>query len=532
MAQDARPPGRMDVERMVIHTEKPDPPLLCCMLPKTTVTGQLFLQNDRSPAGRPDPTHMMHRLNIALTALACMFCTTFAQAQSVPPGFTRTTLPSVSSATCMTVLPDGRYLIANQTGQVRVWKNGTVLATPAHTIPVVTSSEAGLIGMTIDPDFASNGYVYIHATVQAGTGGVAKVFRFTMPAGSDVSELNSQIELLECGPSSGIHNGGALHFGVDGHLYIAIGDRANRENAQNLTTFSGKILRIHPDGSIPTDNPFYSSASDNFRAIWCRGLRNPFTFAFHPRTGRMLINDVGSQSEEVNEGRPGRNFGWPQTEGFFNPNVFLNFTNPILALTGNAEPAGITGRTVIGAAFYHASTPQFPESYRDGYFFGSFNAGTVRWMHPTAHATTAFASGFSNIVDLDVDRDGSLLVLTRNNGLFRIAYTNPVGACCTGDTCTQTLVDACAALGGRFFGVAVPCPPTGASCCPADLNTDTRIDLLDLLDFLTDWSQTLGTSVPTGGPQDYFPDGASDVRDLLEFISDWSGSLGQACPLN
>jgi glucose/arabinose dehydrogenase len=81
-----------------------------------------------------------------------------------------------------------------------------------------------------------------------------------------------------------------MHFGPDGKLYIAVGENANGANAQSFSNLLGKMLRINPDGTIPTDNPFFSTATGNNRAIWALGLRNPFTFAFQPGTGRMFIN--------------------------------------------------------------------------------------------------------------------------------------------------------------------------------------------------------------------------------------------------
>ena len=112
------------------------------------------------------------------------------------------------------------------------------------------------------------------------------------------------------------HNGGALAFGPDEKLYIAVGENAVASNAQSLGNRLGKILRLNKDGSIPSDNPFFSTASGVNRAIWALGLRNPFTFAFNASGTSMFINDVGQGTwEEINEGRAGANYGWPTTEG-------------------------------------------------------------------------------------------------------------------------------------------------------------------------------------------------------------------------
>ena len=148
-----------------------------------------------------------------------------------------------------------------------------------------------------------------------------RVSRFT--ARGDVAVPGSEVVLLRGddqrklgGNVSAGHQGGAFHFGRDGKLYIAIGEQTAREPAQRLDTFQGKLLRINPDGTIPEDNPFFKKAKGKYRAIWALGLRNPFTFAVQPGTGRIFINDVGdTRWEEVDEGFAGANYGWPESEG-------------------------------------------------------------------------------------------------------------------------------------------------------------------------------------------------------------------------
>ena len=143
-----------------------------------------------------------------------------------------------------------------------------------------------------------------------------RISRFT--ANGDVAVAGSEVVILDLDNLSGAtnHNGGALHFGPDGKLYAAVGENANGANAQSLTNLFGKMLRLNPDGTIPTDNPFFSTATGKNRAIWALGLRNPFTFAFNPAGSRMFINDVGQNTwEEINDGIAGANYGWPTTEG-------------------------------------------------------------------------------------------------------------------------------------------------------------------------------------------------------------------------
>ncbi|MGB2693845.1 MAG: PQQ-dependent sugar dehydrogenase, partial [Dehalococcoidia bacterium] len=238
-------------------------------------------------------------------------------APTLPFGFVDTVIDNgLSDPTAMELAPDGRIFVAEQDGALRVIKNGSLLTAPFVTVTVSSSGERGLLGVTVDPNFASNHFLYIYYTATSPTTH-NRVSRFT--ANGDVAVPGSEQVILDLNTLTGdaSHNGGAIHFGVDGKLYIAVGDNGSGSNAQSMATLKGKMLRINADGSIPTDNPFYDTASGVNRAIWTLGLRNPFTFSVQPGMGRIFINDVGATSfEEINEGVAGSNFGWPATEGY------------------------------------------------------------------------------------------------------------------------------------------------------------------------------------------------------------------------
>ena len=151
------------------------------------------------------------------------------------------------------------------------------------------------------------------------------------------------------------HNGGAIHFGPDGKLYVGVGENANALNAQTLNNRLGKILRINADGTIPSDNPttfsgIAGSSSGANRAIWAVGLRNPYTFAFQPGTGRMFINDVGQDTwEEINDGIAGSNYGWSICEGACSP-PNTHFRDPLFQYGHSGDP-NTTGCAIVGGAF-------------------------------------------------------------------------------------------------------------------------------------------------------------------------------------
>jgi len=339
----------------------------------------------------------------------------------VPESFSNTqVVDGLQNPTAMAFAPDGRLFVCLQGGDVRVIKDGTLLPSPFTTVNVDSAGERGLLGIAFDPNFTTNGYLYVYYTATSPTTH-NRVSRFT--ANGDTAVPGSEVVIAELDTLSAAsnHNGGALHFGPDRKLYVAVGDNANGANAQTLGNRFGKVLRLNADGSIPTDNPFYLSAQASNRAIWTLGLRNPFTFAFHPDSGRMLINDVGEVSfEEVNEGVVAANYGWPESEGSTaNP----NHKSPLYAY-GHGSGA-FTGCAITGGAFYVPAAGQFPDEYVGKYFFADYCGGWINTLDVTGDSgVRTFASGLAFPVDLKVGPDGSLYYLARGTGsVGKISYT-------------------------------------------------------------------------------------------------------------
>lgn len=335
----------------------------------------------------------------------------------------------------MAFAPDGRLFVCQQNGQLRVIKNGVLLATPFLSVSVDTTGERGLLGVAFDPDFANNGFVYIYYTV-ATSPRHNRVSRFK--ANVDVTEANSETLIfhLDDLTSATIHNGGAMHFGSDGKLYIAVGDNALGANAQSLDSLSGKILRINADGSIPADNPFFTTALGDRRAVWALGLRNPFTFDIRPGTSHLFINDVGEDSwEEINDGAAGANYGWPASEG---PTTNPAFHAPLFTYAHGA--GALTGCAITGGAFYNPSVAQFPSSFVGKYFFADFCSGWIRTFDPSTNSSADFASGISLPVDLKVGPDGSLFYLARGGDrVFQIIFTGTSAPSITTQPVSQTV---------------------------------------------------------------------------------------------
>lgn len=341
---------------------------------------------------------------------------------TVPGGFEDVPIATgIAAPTAMAVAPDGRIFVTQQGGAVRVIKDGSLLPTPFLQTAVSSEGERGLLGVAFDPAFATNKFVYVYYTT-ATSPIHNRVSRFV--ANGDVVQPGSETVLLELDnlTSARNHNGGAIHFGNDGKLYVATGDNADGANSQNLGNLLGKILRINPTPGnvVPQDNPFVGTPGARGE-IWALGLRNPFTFSVQRGTDRIFVNDVGQVTwEEINHLQRGGNYGWPAEEG---PSTDPRFISPVFAYqhdTGTPQ-----GRAITGGAFYDATANQFPDSLAGDYFFADFGAGFV-WSYDVAtDAARPFATGLERPVDLKVSPNGDLLYLERGTGSVKaIRYVN------------------------------------------------------------------------------------------------------------
>jgi glucose/arabinose dehydrogenase len=338
-------------------------------------------------------------------------------AVTLPSGFTQSQVVSgLTDPTDMEFAPDGRLFVAEQAGRVRIVKpDGTLAKFLNISTKVDSTSERGLQALTFDPDFSTNHYVYLQYTKKATSTTPAhnRVVRVTANGNKVVS--GSEKLIFRLGNQNDAHHmGGAIDFGADGKLYIATGDNETPTNAQQLTNLFGKMLRINKDGTIPTDNPFYTTASGNNRAIWALGLRNPFKFAVQPSKGTIFINDVGENTwEEINRGAAGANYGWPVHEGVANDND-PQYVDPVFAYGHAGSDPATTGCSITGGVFYNPTTVQFPSGYVGDYFFADFCGGWIRSFDPSSQEASGFAIGIEGRpVDLEVSKEGELYYLSR-----------------------------------------------------------------------------------------------------------------------
>lgn len=357
----------------------------------------------------------------------------------LPAGFTDSTFAgtgvaaaSISSGVAMQFAPDGRLFVCQQNGMLKVYSAAGAYLSTAIDLDVDSDGERGLLGIAFDPNFASNNHIYLYHTV-ASTPRNNRISRFTMSGNMVLGGSETALVNLDALSGATNHNGGAMHFGSDGKLYVAVGENADTSHAQSIANRHGKILRYNPDGTIPTDNPtsvagIAGTLTGANRAIWAAGLRNPFTC--HIEGNQLYVNDVGGGGwEEINRVATGArtvgfNFGWPNTEGGFTAGSFPNFTAPIHSYAHGG--GSLQGYAITGGAYYPAGGA-FPAMYHNRYFYADYVRSWIGHVDGATGAgpTDFLATSANSPVDLKV-RNGILYYLNRGTGQVRqIQYTTP-----------------------------------------------------------------------------------------------------------
>lgn len=390
-----------------------------------------------------------------LVALAAAAAAPAAAQTFADPGFVSETVVTLSpyGVNGMVFAPDGRMFVWEKAGIVTIFQNGVLLDEPFLDIRdhVNRYWDRGMLGLALDPDFSANGYVYLVYTYEhAGQpeSSAPRTSRVTRvqadPANPNRALAGSETTLLgtlgtppcsqypagsDCITADEVsHTIDWIRFGADGKLYISNGDGAPFSSAsvgslraQDLTSYSGKLLRVNKDGAAPGDNPF-DTGSDSVRSkVYAYGLRNPYRFTFHPVTGEPFIGDVGwNRYEEIDRGA-GRNFGWPCFEGpsrepAFDAAYSQCSTLPAAAVTPPMYSYDRSvGTTVVMGPFYTGT--QFPAQYQGSLFFADYAADFIR------RATFDGAGDFTGIVDFATNAGNTVhLELGPDGSLYYIAY--------------------------------------------------------------------------------------------------------------
>jgi glucose/arabinose dehydrogenase/PKD repeat protein len=377
---------------------------------------------------------------------------------ALPAQFEAQTLFNLSQPTGLAFTPDGRLLATSKTGQLYVYSTtlspGPVLDLSAS---VCTNSEQGLLSVAVDPEFASNNYIYLYYTYKkfptceraTANAPVNRVSRFTLNSDNTVNPSSEFILLDNILSFNGNHNGGDLHFGKDGYLYVSMGDggcdyagnsgcAASNDAARELHTLLGKILRITNTGSPAAGNPYQGSntaickngattSNKKCREIFAFGLRNPFRLAFDPNATntRFFINDVGQNTwEEINLGQAGADYGWNMREGNCVTGSSTTcgpapsgLTNPIFAYKHDANPSGspfqncsaITAGAFVPNGFW-------PSAYNNTYLFADTICGDIFRLKQTSN-------GYKAELFADLNRRIIHMTFAPYNGQQALYYT-------------------------------------------------------------------------------------------------------------
>jgi glucose/arabinose dehydrogenase len=310
----------------------------------------------------------------------------------------------------------GRLFIIEKYGTIRLFVNGTLFTEPFLDISDRvndSSNEMGLLGLAFHPDFKQNGYLYVNYT---GPGGDTYISRFQ--ASGNTADPASEKILLTIDQPYPNHNGGAVTFGPDEYLYLALGDGGLAgdplKNGQNTNSLLGKILRIDVDNgdpyTIPPDNPFGNE-------VWAYGLRNPWRISFDRQNGDLWIGDVGQNKwEEIDylpAGSPlGANFGWSIMEAThpFDGDAREGLILPVV------EYGHDFGCSVIGGIAYRGSMTE----YSGIYFYGDYCSGTVWGLH---HSNGKWENRIlfetrANITTFGTDEAGELHFAGDNGNIY------------------------------------------------------------------------------------------------------------------
>ncbi len=329
----------------------------------------------------------------------------------------RVVLEDANFPTNLAFAPDGRlFFNEKDTGRIRIIEGGKLLPEPFATLPVTPGGETGLLGIALDPRFASDQWVYVYYS--DSTDGRNRLIRIR----ADGDRAAEQETLFDGLPTvNGYHNGGDLAFGADGKLYLVAGEGHESDRAQDPNNFGGKVLRLNPDGSIPQDNPFGPNSP-----VFALGIRNSFGLCVDPTTGDLWETENGpDRDDEVNLIRAGENYGWPVQLGPGGSSK--GFVDPVLVFPHVIVPTG--------CAFFGGdvdpSLPPMTDQPGANLYFGDFSGNLHRATlsapdYRSADGVEVVASFGSGITDVRLGPDGFLYVTTQTS-ILRVGRPSSAG---------------------------------------------------------------------------------------------------------
>lgn len=343
----------------------------------------------------------------------------------LPAGFTQKKLTGdvINEATATVHAPDGRVFIAERGGTLKAFQNSTL--TTVYTVSTTTDSEQGLLGITLHPQFATNGKCYLFYTNAQKT-----VHYLDLIVINAANQVTSSSRVMEFDPIlNGFHNGGAILF-KNNYLYVAIGESNVSAEATKLDTYRGKILRLLEDGQPAPGNPYYNEAgaSRQKRSIWAIGMRNPWKMALDPSSGKIFVANVGGNYEEIDDvtspdAAKNYNYGW-DSKGQSGPEQAANTIAPVFYYGHSGWGCAITS-----GVFFNPATTNYPAQYRNRFYFSDWCSNWLRSVdatNPGAGYAEFSATGFGRILGTSVGIDGNLYYIQygTKGSLWRVEYTN------------------------------------------------------------------------------------------------------------
>lgn len=319
-------------------------------------------------------------------------------------------------------LPDGRLLVTERPGRLRVFANGRLEQRPLAGVPaVVANGQGGLLDVCLHPGFARNGVLYLSYAGDDGGGAATTVARAELGDGG----LRGATPIFTALPRApgGLHFGSRLAFDRAGLLYVTTGERYSRDRAQDLRDLAGKVVRLRDDGSVPPDNPFVGR-SDARPEIFTWGHRNPQGLAMHPVTGRMWETEHGPRGgDELNLLVAGANYGWPRaTHGVDYSGAVIS---PHRSLPGMQDPvrAWVPSISPCGLVFYTGEA--FP-AWKGSAFTGALSSQALFRIELAGERYRAeerlLADRLPYIRDVRQGPDGLIYLVTHaeDGGLYRL----------------------------------------------------------------------------------------------------------------
>lgn len=380
------------------------------------------------PSARPSRRYVL-ALVYGLCATACGGGGGATPAAAVTPKVT-TVNSGLSSPWSMVYLPTGELLVSQRGGSlVRLSVDGSTATNISGIPPVNTSGQGGLLGLALDPDFASTPWVYWSFS-EPGTGSEAGLTGTAVARGRLVGNALQNVTVLfrqQPKTSGSNHYGSRLVFARDKTLFITLGERQLGSPAQDLQQTLGKVVRIQRDGSIPADNPALGAGA--LPGIWSLGHRNVQGAAIHPDTGELWTSEHGPQGgDEINITRAGMNYGWPVKS------YGCNYGDPVgntCRIGGGThaptyqEPLTYWVPTSIAPAGLLFYTGRLIPQWTGNLFSGSL-AGQALWrmvVSPTAVLSreSLLSDLHERIRDVAQSPDGAIMLLTDSGKLLRLA---------------------------------------------------------------------------------------------------------------